>query len=193
MSAANPALWAFLSTRASYPAKLMQGPGPAGAVLAEIVTAGLRVPDHGALCPWRILALHRPALDRLAAQAEARGRARGLPPDQVEKGRGQFARSPFALAVISSPKKAEKVPELEQILSAGALCLSLLNAAAAQGFAAQWLTGWPAHDPVFGGEALGLRPGEQVAGFLHIGHPTAPAPEGRPRPALTEVFAELKA
>jgi nitroreductase len=193
MSAADPALWAFLSTRASYPAKLMQGPGPAGEVLRAIVTAGLRVPDHGALCPWRILALHRPALERLAALAEARGLARGLPPDQVEKGRGQFARSPFALAVILSPKKTEKVPELEQILSTGALCLSLLNAAAAQGFAAQWLTGWPAHDPVFGGQALGLTPGEQVAGFLHIGQPSAPAPEGRPRPALAEVFKELKA
>ncbi|HMO09895.1 MAG TPA: nitroreductase family protein, partial [Paracoccaceae bacterium] len=94
---------------------------------------------------------------------------------------GQFARSPLCVAVVASPKPSEKIPAIEQTLSAGALCLGLVNAALAAGWGANWLTGWPAYDRTLVEGALGLMPEEWVAGFVHIGTIGSTAPD-RPRP-----------
>ena len=56
----------------------------------------------------------------------------------------------------------------------------------AAGWGACWLTGWPAYDDGFCKEALGLQPGEWVAGFVHIGTETATPPD-RPRPDLAAI------
>ena len=83
--------------------------------------------------------------------------------------------------MISSPKPSEWVPLSEQQLSAGAVCLALLNAALASGWGANWLTGPMAYDTAFRREILGCGEGEAVAGFIHIGSETVVPPE-RPRP-----------
>ena len=70
-------------------------------------------------------------------------------------------------------------------MSAGAATTSLVMAAHAMGYAANWLTEWYAYDrDVL--NALGLAPNERIAGFVHIGRPTKP-PEDRPRPPLNEI------
>ena len=74
-------------------------------------------------------------------------------------------------------------PAWEQILSAGAVCLELVNAALAAGYGAAWLTG-PAAQPDFARTHLGLAPGETVAGLIHIGQRGATPPD-RPRPDVT--------
>lgn len=177
----NPAALDFLLNRRSRPAKTLQAPAPDRAALAPILTAALRSPDHGKLEPWRLIVLERAALDRLARLAESRGTALGLAPDQVVKTRASYADSPLAVAVISCPVASEKVPEIEQRYSAGAVCLALLNAALAAGWGANWLSGWASHDRGFVEEGLGLAPGETVAGVIHIGTERAAPPE-RPRP-----------
>jgi nitroreductase len=100
--------------------------------------------------------------------------------------RSQFSDSHLAVAVVYSPKPSDKIPEFEQLLSAGAVCLSLLNATLAAGWGANWLTGWAAHDPEFVATHLGLAPRERVAGLIHIGTETA-APPDRPRPDLDAI------
>ena len=85
------------------------------------------------------------------------------------------------IAILKVPRPTDKVPFVEQTYSAGAVCLSLLNAAAAAGWGANWLTGWPAYDEEFRAKGLRLAPGETVAGVIHVGTPTAEAPD-RPRP-----------
>jgi len=177
----RPDVLEFLLTRRSRPAKMLRAPGPDREVLTQLLTAAARVPDHGKLEPWRFLVLERGALDRLARLCAARGAALGEAPEKIEKAAATFADSPFAVAVIASPKPSEKIPEIEQLLSAGAACLSLVNAALARGFGACWLSGYAAHDRVFCEEGLGLAPHERVAGFIHIGRAEAIPPE-RPRP-----------
>lgn len=179
----NPAALEFLLSRRSRPAKTLQAPAPDRAALAPILTAALRSPDHGKLEPWRLIVLERAALDRLADLAVTRGTALGLDPDQIEKTRATYADSPLAVAVVAAPVASEKVPEVEQLYSAGAVCLSLLNAALAAGWGANWLSGWASHDRGFVEEGLGLAPGESVAGLIHIGTERAAPPE-RPRPNL---------
>ena len=90
------------------------------------------------------------------------------------------------MAVIAAPRASDKVPEIEQHYSAGAVCLGLLNAAQAMGFGANWLTGWAAHDRSFVEEGLGLAPGESVAGLIHVGTETVAPPE-RPRPDIDAI------
>lgn len=186
MPTPNTAAFDFLARRQSQPAKLFAGPVPTRAELEPILTAALRVPDHGKLEPWRLIVLTRPDMVRLADMAEARARALGGDAEKIDKGRGQFDRGGVAVVVISSPQDVPKIPPAEQILSAGALCLGLVNAATAAGWGANWLTGWVSHDTVFAAEAFGCTAGETVAGIVHIGTPGSPAPE-RPRPNLARV------
>lgn len=70
-------------------------------------------------------------------------------------------------------------------MSAGAVCLNLIFAANASGFAANWLTEWLAFDPAFLAE-IHVDAAEKVAGFIHVGSTTFP-PVERPRPELADV------
>ncbi|KFE36757.1 nitroreductase family protein [Thioclava atlantica] len=182
----NDAAMEFLLTRRSRPAKTLLAPAPDAQALREILTAAARSPDHGKLEPWRFLVISRTAAQRLGAEAEARAKAQGEAEDKVAKAGKQFFDSQLCVAVISSPKESDKVPQVEQLLSAGAVCLSLLNAALAAGWGANWLTGWAAHDAEFGRDLLGLAAGETVVGFVHLGAEGVTPPE-RPRPDIDAI------
>ncbi|MBK6467676.1 MAG: nitroreductase [Paracoccaceae bacterium] len=191
----NQAALEFLLTRRSRPAKLFTAPVPSPEALDEILAAALRVPDHGKLEPWRLVVVEGAAFARLADLAEARARTLGGDAEKIAKGRGQYDLGRLAVVVISSPKPAEKVPQVEQVLSAGALCMNLVSVASAAGWGACWLTGWPAHDATFRAQAFGCTEGETVAGIVHIGTPPpedAPkdAPD-RPRPDLARIVTRL--
>lgn len=184
----NPEALEFLLTRRSRPAKTLGLPVPDRAALEPILTAALRTPDHGKLEPWRLIVLERPALLRLAEAVSVRGADRGDDADKLAKVHAQFANAHLAVAVVASPVISDRIPEIEQLLSAGAVCLQLLNAALAAGWGANWLTAWPAHDPGFREQELGLAAHESIAGFIHIGTETV-APPDRPRPDPARVIS----
>ncbi|WP_293448573.1 nitroreductase family protein [Planktotalea sp.] len=182
----NPAAMAFMLSRRSRPAKSLQRPIPSNAELLPILTAAGRTPDHGKLEPWRFIVLQSAAMDRLAALARERGEALGYDGEKTEKGAAQFVTGELAVVVVEAQKPSEKVPAIEQIYSAGAACLALLNAALASGWGANWLSGWPSHDRNFVETGLGLSAQERVAGIIHIGTEKAAPPE-RPRPDLDAI------
>ncbi len=183
----DPSVMRFLLGRRSHSVRLLSAPGPDRAAMTELLTAAARVPDHGKLEPWRFIVMQGAASAALAETVAVRGAERRLSAEACAKAADHFARSPAMVVVVASPKASEKIPEFEQTLSVGAVCLSLVNAALASGWGACWLTGWAATDPEVQA-ALGLGSHEWVAGFIHIGTRTTPPPE-RPRPeiaALTE-------
>lgn len=186
MPDANQPALDFLLTRRSRPAKTLEAPVPDREALVTLLTAAARTPDHGKLEPWRFIVLEKPALERLADLAERRAGELGLDEVQVAKGRDQYDQGQLAVAVIEVPRESEKVPALEQTYSAGAVCLSLLNAALAASWGANWLSGWPSHDRGFVEEGLGLEPHERVAGLIFLGTERV-APSDRPRPDLDKV------
>jgi len=186
MPSPNPAALEFLLTRRSRPAKTLTAPVPDRAAVETLLTAAARTPDHGKLEPWRFIVLNKPALQRLACQVPARGVALGIDPDKINKAQDQFGNADLAVAVISSPKPSDKIPHIEQVYSAGAVCLALVNAGLAAGWGANWLSGWASHDRVFVTESLGLAAHETVAGFIHLGTETSTPPE-RPRPDLNAI------
>lgn len=187
----NPGALAFLQTRRSRPAKTLTTPVPGSEELRGLIKVAARVPDHGKLEPWRFLVLEKAALNRLAETIPERGQALSVTAEKIEKAVREYADADLAVVVISSPKPSEKVPEIEQTLSAGAVCLQLVNAALAAGWGANWLSGWASHDRDWRESNFGLMPHEWIAGVIHIGTETNPPPE-RPRPdtdALTEWFS----
>ncbi|MFV0411458.1 MAG: nitroreductase [Paracoccus sp. (in: a-proteobacteria)] len=189
MNHINPAALDFLRHRRSVPPALLSAPGPDADGLENLLTLAARCPDHGKLEPWRFIILRGAAQDRLAPQIEAASLAAGNPPEKAAK-HGDAFRVPVVVAVVSAPVESDKVPEWEQFLSAGAVCLGLVNAALAAGFGASWLTGVAA-EPAFARAHLGLGDGERIAGFIHIGARGDSAPPDRPRPdiaARTVVF-----
>lgn len=179
-----PALHA-LDARRSVPAKQLGEPGPDAATLMRMLTSAVRVPDHGKLVPYRFLRLAGDARHSLGAFLAERALQRDPQASaaQLDKDRQRFSHAPLIITVIASPRPNPKVPEAEQLMTAGCVCFALLQAAQALGFGAQWLTAWMAFDPAVHAH-LGLAEGEQIAGFIHIGTPKTEVPEReRPDPA----------
>lgn len=172
----------FLRRRRSVPSRQLGEPGPDAAQLGALLAEAVRVPDHGKLAPWRFLAIRgeaRHALGELLA-ARALELDPAAPSAAVDKDRQRFSHAPLVLVVVGRLTPGHKVPEQEQLLSGGAVCFALLQAAQALGFGAQWLTGWAAYDPVVTAR-LGLQANEVVLGFIHVGTPSGEVPE-RQRP-----------
>ena len=183
---------ALLKRRRSAPPAIMTGPGPSADELATILTVAARVPDHGKLAPWRFIVFEGGGRDRAGGIAlEIRfADKRDLDESASAEELGRFARAPLVVAVVSRAAPHVKIPEWEQVLSAGAVCMSMIVAARALGFSATWLTEWPAYDARFRA-AIGLAERERVAGFIHIGK--AAAIEDRPRPPLADIVTNFSA
>lgn len=181
---------AALDARRSVPSKQLDAPGPDPEILLQMLQSASRVPDHGKRVPFRFLRIA--GQDRFALGEILVARTRERDPQAgdavIEKDRGRFSHAPVIVAVIARLGPDEKIPEQERLLSAGCVCFALLQSAQALGYGAQWLTGWPAYDPVVL-RALGLGEDEKIAGFIHIGTPKLEAPE-RERPDARELLSE---
>lgn len=181
----------FLRTRRSVKPREMSGPGPSPSEIETILTIGARVPDHGKLTPWRFIVFEGDGRVR-AGNVIARIYARknpSAPQEEIEIEKRQLMEAPLVVAVVSFNKPHPVIPPWEQQLSAGASAMNIVNAATALGYGANWLTGWFAYDrDVL--DALGLKPEEKFAGFIHIGTPTKPNKD-RPRPALSDIVTRF--
>ncbi|MDH4441324.1 MAG: nitroreductase [Rhizobium sp.] len=177
----------YLASRRSVPAFQMREPGPDRSEIESILSLAVRVPDHGKIAPWRFVVYRGAERARLgeALLAMALEKNPELSAEMIEVERNRFTRAPVVIAVVSTAGPHIKIPEWEQVMSAGAVCLNLLMAANAHGYVSNWLSEWFAFDerayPL-----LGIRPGEKVAGFIHVGSTDFPIVE-RPRPALADV------
>lgn len=177
-----------LRMRRSAPAQALEAPGPSEAELSRILEIGARTPDHGKLAPWRFVVMGPQSRTRLAAQLAALAEQKGLPP-KAQAVLAKLTAAPLTVLVISSPTPNDKVPVWEQELSAGAVSMNLEHAAGAFGYSASWITDWYSFDP--DATALfGVRAGERIAGFIHLGTLAQP-PLERPRPDLSAIVTRL--
>lgn len=176
-----------LAQRRSAPAQSLIGPGPTDAELDDILMLGARTPDHGKLFPWRFVVLgpqsRAEIAERLAVLAEARNK-----PAKDQAVLAKLTAAPVTILVISTPIPDAK-PIWEQELSAGAVCMNLEHAASAFGYSSSWITDWYAYDAQ-GAALFGVKDGEKIAGFIHIGTLTE-APLERPRPEIAMKVTRL--
>ena len=179
---------ALLASRRSATPQTLTAPAPTGQVLRDLLRLAARTPDHGKLFPWRFIVLEGEAKGELAARLEGLAKEQ---PDPVKATNTLFKLKtpPLCIAVVSRVDQTASIPVWEQELSAGACCMTLVLAATAMGFGANWITDWYAFDPR-ALSLLGLHPGERIAGYVLIGTPTE-APLERARPdveAMTTVW-----
>jgi nitroreductase len=182
---------AFLARRRSVPPHLMTGAGPDAAELDTLLAIAARVPDHGKLAPWRFIVIAGDARERIGETIAAAFKADepGADEARVATERRRLARAPLVVAVVSAARPHPKIPEWEQVLSAGAVCMNLVVAANLLGYATAWLTEWFAFDRRIL-DVLGLAPHEELAGFIHIGR-ASEVPADRQRPILSDIVTRL--
>src|ERR1700732_5117556 len=174
----------LLQTRRSLKPAELVGPGPSPADLDTLLTIACRVPHHGELAPWRFIVFEGESRLKAGEAIVAAFVARypDSKPEQIEFERKRLARAPVVIAVVSRAAPHVKIPEWEQVLSAGAAAMNLVLAAHALGYGASWITEWYAYDRT-ALDAFGLAPNERIAAFVHIGRTTRP-PAARARPPL---------
>jgi nitroreductase len=181
----DPALLRALAERRSVPAPALAAPGPDAQTLRRLLASAVRVPDHGRRVPFRFLRIQS---DALPAFGDALARIHAAEdPDASEallaKDRQRYRHAPLVLVVVAKQAGEAKVPAQEKLLSAGCVCFALLQAAQAEGYGAQWLTGWAAYSPGVA-RLLGVAADEAIAGFVHVGTVAEePAERERPDPA----------
>ncbi len=162
-------------------------PAPEGEERARILADALRAPDHGAVRPWTILTVEgeaRAKLGELFARA-LRASDPEATEEQVTRLAGKPLRAPLIFVVAASVRAHPKAPEIEQVLSAGAVAHGLLLSLQARGYAGFWRTGPMAYSDVVK-EGLGLAPSDHIVAFLYAGTPSV-APPAMPRPTPADV------
>ena len=178
--------------RYSTPAKALTDPAPDDEQLRLILKTALSAPDHGRLHPYRFISIRgkaRRKLSEIFGQATL-DRDPGVDPTYLAKQKDKPLRSPLIVVVVARPIVSPKIPEIEQLLSAGAAAHNVLLAANALGFGSVWLTGANAYDAYVCNE-LGLATNERIIGFIYIGTPTIEFPP-RPIPEVSRHHHEWK-
>lgn len=183
----------LLKARRSVNPHELAGPAPTQAEIETILAIAARVPDHGKLAPWRFIVFEGDARLKAgeAIAAVFRTSHPDAKPEHVEQERNRLARAPLVIAVVSRAAPHVKIPEWEQVLSAGAAAMNLVVAANALGFATAWITEWYAYDRNVL-TALGLAAHEKIAGFVHIGR-ISHTPEDRTRPVMADIVSRFGA
>ena len=175
--------------RASTPAKALTDPAPDAEQLRQILEVALTAPDHGRLRPYRFIEIRGDARYRLSELFVEATRRREPDVDAayLAKQREKPLRSPLIVVVVAKLTESEKIPEIEQMLAAGAAAHNVLLASNALGFGSVWLTGANAYDDhVRAG--LDIAADERIIGFIYIGTPELNIPP-RPLPAPDEFLS----
>ncbi len=182
----NPTLDLLLNRRSVVAANMTE-PGPTSEELELILRAGIRVPDHGKLAPWRIKILYKPGQKKLGEQLAEVYQKNNPNANQavIEREQLRPQRAPILLVIAAFLQAECKIPLLEQRLSGGAVCQNILTATHSLGYVGQWLTEWPTYDPEVK-QALGFGDQEEIIGFLYLGTAKEP-PKPRKRAELDDV------
>jgi len=158
------ALELLLSRHSPWP---LAGPVPSNEELDVVFAAALRAADHGRLQPWRFALVRENALAALGdAYAEvALTMGRDIDP---ERARAKALASPMVIAVAARLEAQGKIPEHEQLLSAGAATMNILNALHMMGYGGFWKS------PPGGPEGplrslMGFGPTERIVAMIHVG------------------------
>ena len=183
----------FYSKRRSVLAKKMSQEKIPDEHLEMILTAGIRVPDHGALNPWQLKVIKGDSLKKIDNEIILKEFILENPnADEtiIERESKRLQRASVVIAVLSTPVEHFKIPEWEMRLSSGAVCMNLLSCAQSLGYAAQWLTEWYSYNNKMLEYLGGRLDKDQISGFIYIGH-KAEEPTERRRPDPQKVISYL--
>ena len=161
----------FLKKRRSVTAKKMLPGKVTESDLNDILECALRVPDHGALSPWKLIVFKgeaRKTFGEVLKNSFLKSNP-SASSEEIAFEKNRFMRASVVICVLSCPVKHKSIPVWEMQLSSAAVCMNLLTSAQSMGYAAQWITEWYAYDKDVL-NALGINDSSQkVSGFIYVG------------------------
>ena len=168
---------------------LMEDPKPNKNQLKKIYKAGLRAPDHGGLNPWKFIEVSgddRLKLGRKFVNVTKKVK-KNPSKELLSKVKKAPLRAPLIIIAIANIKKDKPIPEIEQILSAGAAVQNMMLASTSMGFYSIWRTGHLAFNKYIN-KSLKLKKSDVVIGYLYIGSSTKKIPS--PKKLKIEKFVK---
>ena len=164
-------------------------PGVSSLELDLILRAGLRACDHGRLKPYRFILLEGEARVRLgeAMSDYLYGGLVDASEDAIEAAKNKALRAPTLLSVIFCPRNHEKIPETEQVITAGCAAQLIVTAAHMLGLGAIWRTGSAIYSEEVS-RMLELDENEQVVAMIYLGRSAGDMPS--PPEVDPETFLE---
>lgn len=179
----------LLHTRES--ATKLGDPAPGAPELESIFAAAVRAPDHGRLRPWRFIVIRGEARERFGElmASSLKARCPDTSPEGLARERAKALRAPLIVVAVAHVQDTARIPQIEQVLSAGAAAQNIMLAAHALGYGAMWKTGDPAYDDAVKA-GLHLQAGDQIVGFLYLGTRVARAAPGAARPTPRDFVTE---
>lgn len=164
-------------------------PGVSSHELDLILRAGLRACDHGRLKPYRFILLEGEARVRLgeAMSDYLHGGLVDPSEDAIEAAKNKALRAPTLLSVIFCPRNHEKIPETEQVITAGCAAQLIVTAAHMLGLGAIWRTGSAIYSEEVS-RMLELDENEQVVAMIYLGRSAGDMPS--PPEVDPETFLE---
>lgn len=164
----NLALHSLLSRRSAWP---LTEPGPQTHELQTILQAAACAPDHAGLFPWRFKVVQGPdrhiLLDEVLRHPDAQTeQAKGYSGKYTTK----LTTAPVIVVLAVHITPSEKAPEFEQMLSAGAATMNMLNAAWALGYSGFWSSTLSPLDDLLH-KVMGFEAQDKIIGLLNLGMP----------------------
>ncbi|MFR0687893.1 nitroreductase [Enterobacterales bacterium AE_CKDN230030158-1A_HGKHYDSX7] len=138
--------------------------------LHQILCCALTAPDHRRLRPWRYILCnpeHKEALIQLIASSLP-ATSEDLVANQLEQVRKKLSFAPHIVICVLDINRESNVPEVEQVLSAGAAIQNMIIAAESLNYRCYWKTGAWAYDLRLR-ENLNLGADTLITAFLGFG------------------------
>ncbi|NQZ82252.1 MAG: NAD(P)H nitroreductase [Colwellia sp.] len=151
-------------------------PAPDHDALDKILTAGMRVPDHGNIKPWHFTVMQDKGLDQLSDIFLKAGQADGVNEEKKQRMIKMPFRAPLIILISTRYCQHPKVPKQEQLIAAGCCVHAMQMAAFGLGYGAIWRTGELSYHALVKAE-LNIREDDEIVGFLYIGTENRQLPE----------------
>ncbi|MFT5756511.1 MAG: nitroreductase [Alteromonadaceae bacterium] len=143
-------------------------PAPDHDTLANILTAGMRVPDHGNIKPWHFTVVQDKGLMLLSEIFANVAQANGVDEEKRQKMLKMPFRAPMMIIISTRYCQHPKVPKQEQLIAAGCCVHAMQMAAFGLGYGAIWRTGELSYHDLVKTE-LNIKIDDDIVGFLYIG------------------------
>lgn len=183
----TPLLQTVFSRRSAWP---LTAPGPAPAELEIILQAAAMAPDHAGLLPWYFKAVQgegrQALLEMILQHPDAQT-------EQVKALQGKYTlkltTAPVVIVLAARLMPHPKAPEFEQILSAGAAVMNMLNAAHLLGYSGFW-SSTPAPLDGLLHKVMQFDEHDRIIGLLNLGKPAGTDKNYAPR-VKWQTYAQL--
>lgn len=150
---------------------LLQSPAPSDDEIKLILSAAMSVPDHGCLQPYHFTVIQNDGLTKLTDVFVEATKTITTDCAKLQKAEKMAYRAPLIIAISTRYKEHPKVPQNEQLITAGCAVYTMQMACVALGFQGMWRTGDLCYSETVK-QALNVPLTDDIVGFLYIGTPS---------------------